>query len=408
MLFRQREGLSRAENRDTDEAFERYVHEETAEVNALHVPKILRFMGFSLGFEEQQAYVTKVDLDQSGALGIFELRKLIRMCREQREQQVLNAFYEYDEDEDGYLDQEDTIEALRSLGLVWENKPRLSTKLTSIHMVPGTPLQTDLRTFMKLAAKRFSHLQQEARDQGGWSKKELVQLRARFDGFDEDGSGDVSNSELVGLVKSVFPEMASDHILRPQLLEIIKEADADGSGSLDFEDFIRLMRSVHDLKYSTMMEKERKAVKETHFSPPEVHDFRELYMEKACQHTSKLSLAEFREMVARVCPMGERNSTSLTNLWCEVATRFTKHDIEEDDEGQDAASIKQRQIHREVDFPEFMVLMRRILDTNWGDVIQRTTGAGAEAKTDDQDKAEDAAPKPVKILDTAVQHLRQT
>ena len=86
------------------------------------------------------------------------------------------------------------------------------------------------------------------RASAGYSSEEVEGMRAKFDHYDEDGSGAISNRELAKLLEDVFPEIATSRRLRPIMLEILKEADQDGDGQLDFNDFLRLMRQFHNLQ----------------------------------------------------------------------------------------------------------------------------------------------------------------
>ncbi|CAK9073228.1 Calmodulin [Durusdinium trenchii] len=62
--------------------------------------------------------------------------------------------------------------------------------------------------------------------------------------------------ELVQLIVDVFPDMAHDPEKRPLLLQIMKDADADNNGRLDFSEFLQLMRTVEDLGDLTQLQKE--------------------------------------------------------------------------------------------------------------------------------------------------------
>merc|ERR1712216_870572 len=73
---------------------------------------------------------------------------------------------------------------------------------------------------------------------------EIVDLQSAFNRYDADGSGDISNRELIVLIEECFADMAHDEQMRPHLAELMSEVDADKSGSLDFSDFIRLMQQV--------------------------------------------------------------------------------------------------------------------------------------------------------------------
>ena len=70
------------------------------------------------------------------------------------------------------------------------------------------------------------------------SEKELREkLRPIFDKFDEDGSGAVSTAEMTKIVKQLKLQMTPK-----QLAAMMKEADPDGSGEIDFEEFVAVLK----------------------------------------------------------------------------------------------------------------------------------------------------------------------
>ena len=70
------------------------------------------------------------------------------------------------------------------------------------------------------------------------SEKELREkLRPIFAKFDEDGSGTVSTAEMNKIVKQLKLQMTPK-----QLAAMMKEADPDGSGEIDFEEFVAVLK----------------------------------------------------------------------------------------------------------------------------------------------------------------------
>uniref|UniRef100_A0A2C9LWR8 EF-hand domain-containing protein n=1 Tax=Biomphalaria glabrata TaxID=6526 RepID=A0A2C9LWR8_BIOGL len=65
---------------------------------------------------------------------------------------------------------------------------------------------------------------------------QVAQFKEAFAKFDTDGSGDLSTAELGELITSLGKNPAD-----PEIQKAIKEADADGSGSIDFNEFLTLM-----------------------------------------------------------------------------------------------------------------------------------------------------------------------
>ncbi|XP_077432820.1 troponin C, skeletal muscle [Vanacampus margaritifer] len=64
----------------------------------------------------------------------------------------------------------------------------------------------------------------------------IAEFKAAFDMFDTDGGGDISTKEL-GTVMRMLGQNPS----REELDAIIEEVDEDGSGTIDFEEFLVMM-----------------------------------------------------------------------------------------------------------------------------------------------------------------------
>ena len=65
------------------------------------------------------------------------------------------------------------------------------------------------------------------------------EIRQQFDFFDKDGSGKVSKSELKKALKEL-----NEKISKTELKRMIKEADVDGDGEIDFDEFSKILSNV--------------------------------------------------------------------------------------------------------------------------------------------------------------------
>lgn len=81
------------------------------------------------------------------------------------------------------------------------------------------------------------------RSLGGFDKKRRDSkdfsdeaLRAAFDAIDLDGSGSVTEAELTQAIRASNPG-ASDKVIK----EMIKFADQDGNGTIDFNEYKTIM-----------------------------------------------------------------------------------------------------------------------------------------------------------------------
>merc|ERR1719192_2469207 len=64
----------------------------------------------------------------------------------------------------------------------------------------------------------------------------VEELREAFEVFDKDGDGQITPQELAAIMRALGENLNEDDILT-----MIQEADADGDGNIDFEEFKKLM-----------------------------------------------------------------------------------------------------------------------------------------------------------------------
>jgi len=364
-VYRDREGMSRADAEAYIEAFKKHSQKSSEgledEIATSNLNKAVRYMGYPLTFEQQNLIAYQVDIDGSGLLCQAEFRKMVRMCREREIQQMQAAFAEADVQGKGVISAEMAQDALKASGYVdARGEP-------PVMGMAGMAKGVDLFGYVQVGLRQSGLNRRSFRDNYLFSYTEIQQLKARFNEFDKDGSGDIGRSELIRLIEQVFPEMSSDPQLRPRLMAIMQEVDTDGSGDLDFQDFCRLFRLCNDMQ---IVEKNKKLVKaedETRFLPQEIQEFRKLFLSSDMNQDHEISLPEFKKMIAAICPMGDRNSNAFSQMFREVCAR--------------QCFVEGKKDH--ADFPEFIWLMRRLLDTNFGGIKEKTAAGMADKQAAD-------------------------
>merc|ERR1719201_1501859 len=76
------------------------------------------------------------------------------------------------------------------------------------------------------------------------SEEQIAEFKEAFALFDKDGNGSISSAELGTVMKSL-----SQNPTEEELKDMINEVDADGGGTIDFQEFLTLMaRKMEDVE----------------------------------------------------------------------------------------------------------------------------------------------------------------
>jgi calmodulin len=87
-------------------------------------------------------------------------------------------------------------------------------------------------------------------------EEERQQLKEAFDMFDKDGKGSISVDEIYRVMKNFGNDMSKDDIRA-----MIADLDEDGSGEVDFEEFIMFMKKTQEFSDSASAAEEDEVLK---------------------------------------------------------------------------------------------------------------------------------------------------
>jgi len=324
-LLAQREGFSKTEVQDFEAVFNKFDAFCHDEIDVQELQQVLMYVGIPTTISDCQMVAEIVDLDDSGYVDFQEFLMCMRLFRDRELAELKNKLQALGADDSESILPCEMLNLLHSTGYVADQE------------VVNEVLQ---------------EIGIEAEEQIGLGSvwKFLVIFRQRE-------GGDVSKKELVQLIVDVFPDMAFDPDKRPLLLQIMRETDSDSNGKLDFSEFLQLMRTVEDLEQLTQLQKERSVIDETRFTSNEVSEFRNIFL-AVTKGEPRMNLADFKEMMSPVCPMGDKNSHAISAMWMEICDSGPKM----------------------FDFPDFLLIMRRLLDMNFANMNQRL-GRVSQRKT---------------------------
>uniref|UniRef100_A0A3Q1EY18 Calcium binding protein 5b n=1 Tax=Acanthochromis polyacanthus TaxID=80966 RepID=A0A3Q1EY18_9TELE len=142
-------------------------------------------------------------------------------CLELRE-----AFVEFDKDKDGLISCKDLGNLMRTMGYM-PTEMELIELGQNINMNLGG--RVDFEDFVELMTPKL--LDETAGMIG------LKELKDAFREFDIDGDGSITSQEL----RHAMIKLLGEHASKTEIEAIVKEADNNGDGTVDFEEFVKMM-----------------------------------------------------------------------------------------------------------------------------------------------------------------------
>jgi len=131
------------------------------------------------------------------------------------------AFLLFDRDNDGFITTKELGTVMRSLG----QSPTEHELQDMINEVDTDGSGTiDFPEFLQMMAKKMKDID---------SEEEITEA---FRVFDKDGNGYISAAELRHVMTSLGEKLTDDEVD-----EMIREADLNGDGQIDYEEFVKMM-----------------------------------------------------------------------------------------------------------------------------------------------------------------------
>jgi Ca2+-binding EF-hand superfamily protein len=304
--------------------------------------------------QDLQRYVRDVDVDRSGRLELKEVLKVARKLRSVEYEAIEYLFTIYDKDESGTLSTEDgeLQRFLRKLGyMATPETVQAALKAAGQSSEDGEnsdpQTQADFWGVVRIVAEYRLVQRKVFRECAGFSEEQVTKFRHKFNKYDRDQSGDVACSELIRLLEDMFPNASKTDAEHERLKQMLSRIDTDGNPSIDFKEFLQLCRQYQDERDENMLTREAAAVEKTGFKPEEVAEFRNVFRSADMDANQYLSGVEIRHLLSRIVgSFSETAGKELVGIFREFS-------------GDGA---------RQLDFPDFLLFMKRLIDMNFADI----------------------------------------
>lgn len=141
---------------------------------------------------------------------------------EKQSASIKEAFAMFDKDGDGFITTNELGTVMRSLGQN-PTQAELQDMINDVNAA-GRNGKIDFPEFLTLMARKL-------KDED--SEEEILEA---FRVFDRDGNGFISTAELRHVMTSIGEKLSEDEVNR-----MIKEADADGDGQINYNEFVGII-----------------------------------------------------------------------------------------------------------------------------------------------------------------------
>ncbi|XP_029431225.1 calcium-binding protein 2-like isoform X1 [Rhinatrema bivittatum] len=142
--------------------------------------------------------------------------------------ELLDAFKEFDTDQDGYIGYKELGECMRTMGYMPTEMELIEI---SQHIKMRLGGRINFEDFVELIGPKM--LAETAHMVG------VHELKIAFKQFDVNGDGEISSLELLDAAQSFLGEK----LKMKEVEEIIRDVDLNGDGHVDFDEFVMMLSS---------------------------------------------------------------------------------------------------------------------------------------------------------------------
>jgi Ca2+-binding EF-hand superfamily protein len=355
-VYRSREGLTRDEAELISTAFAVVDASNVGFLTYFEISRALRQLGYVFPLEVVSRLCGQADIDNSNTLDEAEFLKLVRICRGEdvtRLQLSLREHLSVEQPEvaDWEIDDIDwtsivlgekqTHAALVTVAGLEEMADRIMAKVGEAGLSC-----CDLLALVLEARKqdRVDFMRKSA----GFSRNEVEELQTEFCKYAQS-----KDSVIVGnSVRTLFSDILYEHrVMKDEVLCLLRSLDKGASG-YSFEDFLRLKRHIVMLADRGRLERETEAIRKQGFSRQEVGEFRALFNgDDPSAPRDSFSFRDLIETLTGTIPLTGKIGEELKAVY--------------------EASLPRNAV-RDLDFPQFLQLMRKLLSMNFHGIEERT------------------------------------
>jgi len=343
--FRERHALPQAELDEIHSTFERHSKENAGFMSCNELVAALHWLGFVGDVEEFQSVFEILDTEDNDYVGEQEFVLAAARFYYRDFHAAHETFITADLDRDGYLTQHEVRMAL----LHFSYMPK-SQRMTVAKSEATADKKLDKMDFARLLSKHRTNSRCRIQENEGFDEKEVKHFKTQFLRYCSSGEEEMSEEGKATFIKDlshrIFHKLGEEDPDCFEAMSLMKVADPNGEGCLDFAKYLMLMRLLEDLQVMERVRHEKAVVRKHGFSPTEVSQLRQLFHQFDKDNSQELAVSEVKAMISKIIPLDNEGAR-------ELASHLQAVD---------------ESTNNELDFPEFLGLIKRLQDANWRNI----------------------------------------
>eukprot|EP00927_Polykrikos_kofoidii_P049627 TRINITY_DN43664_c0_g1_i2.p1 TRINITY_DN43664_c0_g1~~TRINITY_DN43664_c0_g1_i2.p1 ORF type:complete len:908 (+),score=213.48 TRINITY_DN43664_c0_g1_i2:183-2906(+) len=368
-IFRVNDGFSKAELAEMLVTFNRFDEDQSSDIDVIELSDMLHFMGRPASLYDLHVLMAKVDFDGNGSLSFREFVRLMRLYRQEELQSALDVFKQH-QDEAQMMPGESIPTALEALIVGGKTQSQLDLQSTLSEM--GSPTSMDFDGFVDIVDQVRMQRVEQLRKFAGFSGEEIERLKSIFDTYDATATGVLDPPSVNRLLADLGCQMrtvAEQQAILSQLedariLAVERGCTDPGPGGVNFWVLVQMLRARSRLDDKRTVMKLARAAEQAHFSPSEVHQFREVFgawweKDRAAEEESQQDIHQ--AVIAD-------NSKVLTAASLRRLLRSLGMKLDVTDRTKLDKKVTEISPNDRVDLADFIQIMRWMVDMNFGNI----------------------------------------
>eukprot|EP00927_Polykrikos_kofoidii_P027130 TRINITY_DN23985_c0_g1_i1.p1 TRINITY_DN23985_c0_g1~~TRINITY_DN23985_c0_g1_i1.p1 ORF type:complete len:861 (+),score=191.80 TRINITY_DN23985_c0_g1_i1:87-2585(+) len=365
-IFRKTDGFSREELDHLQQTFDRFDEDGSDDIDVIELSDMFHYMGHSSSISDIQKLINNVDYNGNGSLDFREFVRLMRLHREDELANVKEVFHSYAVD--GKIRKRDLFAACAASGFGDEEQ--------ELHGETNGVTEESLAFddfVIYVDALRAARVK-ELRKRAGFTEAEIQRFEKLFTAYDPGQTGILDAQGLHRLLvdlgfqfRTVEEQQAvMQHVDLALEAAIERGVTEAKTGTISFWVVVQLLRTLYRRDEKQTMTKLTRATERSQFSHAEVQQFREVFMSWG----QKDKVFEEEELGTPTGTSDDLKSISQASL----RRLLRSLGLKLDSTNRTDLEAKAHELNNEdqVDFADFLLIMRWMMDTNFAD-IQRVS-----------------------------------